>query len=284
MLSARIFVIVPVRGNWEDAVQCLKALESQTIADFQVIVADDGSPEPPPAAIHEFKRTLYLRNPHAGFAVNCNRAASQAIALGATHLLFLNSDTSFDAGFMENWKRRVTEMPDAILSPLIYWSRHPNRIWSSGGKLTVFTAFVRFRKRFDRVTQVDTVTGCAILVPVPAWTALGGFDSKYTMYFEDFDFTLRAKDRGVPTYVLPDRDLRVLHHVSGSFRKDRVWRKHYLMLASSLIFIRSHYRGIRKPICVALNGAHLAMTVILSLPELPNARLLWSALVRGFSE
>ena len=173
---------------------------------------------------------------------------------------------------MEHWNRRVAEMPDAILSPLIYWSRHPNRIWSSGGKLTVFTAFVRFRKRFDRVTQVDTVTGCAILVPAGAWTALGGFDSKYRMYFEDFDFTLRAKQQGVPTYLLPDQDLRVLHNVSGSFRKGPVWRKHYLMLASSLIFIRSHYRGIRKPICMVLNGAHLAMTVILSLPGIAQTR------------
>jgi hypothetical protein len=279
----RIFVIIPVYGNWEDTVQCLKALDSQTTRDFQVLVADDGSPDPPPAVIHEFKLALYRKNRNAGFASNCNRAAKEAIALGATHLLFLNSDTSFDTGFMEHWMRRIAEIPDAILSPLIYWSRYPTRLWSSGGKLTIFTAFVRSRKRFEQVTEVDTVTGCAILVPVGVWTALGGFDPKYLMYFEDFDFTLRAKQKGIPTYVVPDRELRVLHHISGSFRGGGVWKKHYLMVTSSLIFIRSHYRGIRKPLCVALNAAHLAMTAILSLPELPNAKLLWSAVVRGFS-
>ena len=185
---------------------------------------------------------------------------------------------------MECWIRRATEFPDAILSPLIYWARRPTRIWSSGGKFTIFTPFVRSRTCFDRVTEVDTVTGCAILVSANVWTALGGFDPKYSMYFEDFDLTLRAKNKGIRTYVLPDGELHVLHHVSGSFRGAGPWRRHYFMLTSSLIFIRSHYQGIRKSICFVLSCAHLAMTTFLSLPELPKPKLLWSAVVRGLSE
>jgi GT2 family glycosyltransferase len=278
-----VFVIIPVYGNWEDTINCLTALESQTTEDFQVLVADDGSPTPPPTGIGQLKRVSYMKNEHAGYGSNCNHAARQAVALGATHLLFLNSDTNFQAGFMEYWIRRAAEMPNAILSPLIYWSRYPSRIWSSGGRFTVFTPFVRSRSCFARVTEVDTVTGCALLVPVDAWTTLGGFDAKYQMYFEDFDLTLRAKGKGIPTYVIPDPELRVMHHVSGSFREAGAWEKHYFMLTSSLIFIRTHYRGVRKSVCFVLSGAHLAITTILSLPEMPKPRLLWSALVRGFS-
>jgi GT2 family glycosyltransferase len=225
-----------------------------------------------------------MKNEHAGFGSNCNRAARQAITRGATHLLFLNSDTSVGTRFMEHWIRRVAQMPDAILSPLIFWSRYPTRIWSSGGKFTLLTPFIRSRSCFHQVTEVDTVTGCAILVPSRAWTALGGFDPKYKMYFEDFDLTLRAKVKGIRTYVVPDGEIRVLHHVSGSFREAGVWRKHYLVLTSSLIFIRTHYRGIRKWTCFAMSCAHFVMTAIMSLPELPKPSLLWSALVRGLSE
>ncbi len=252
--GTRVFVIIPVYGNWEDTVECLRALESQTTRDFRVLVADDGSPTPPPSVIHQFPLVLYMKNEHAGYGSTCNQAAQRAIALGATHLLFLNSDTSFTSGFMGNWMRRVAEIPEAILSPLIYWSRYPTRIWSSGGRFTVLTPFVRSRKYFGQVTEVDVVTGCAFLVPVGPWTTLGGFDAKYRMYFEDFDFTLRAKENGIRTYVVPDPELRVMHRVFGSFR-GAVWGKHYLMLTSSLIFIRTHYRGMEKPVCFALSAA-----------------------------
>jgi GT2 family glycosyltransferase len=280
----RVVVIIPVYGNWEDTVQCLTALESQTTRDFQVLIADDGSPTPPPVDSHAFKQARYMKNEHVGFGPNCNRAAQQAIALGATHLLFLNNDTSFGPNFMEQWIRRASEMPQVILGPMIYWARHPGRIWFSGGRLTVFTPFVRSKRHFDKVTKVDTITGCVMLLPSGAWTALGGFDPKYAMYFEDLDLTLRAKENGIQTYVLPDQELYVLHHVSGSFRGSDLWRKQYFMLTSSLIFIRSHYRGIRKLICFGLSCAHLAITTLRSLPEFPNPRLLWRAAVRGFSD
>jgi GT2 family glycosyltransferase len=146
----------------------------------------------------------------------------------------------------------------------------------------VFTPFVRARTCFAQVAEVETVTGCAVLVPLGVWTALGGFDPKYAMYFEDFDFTLRAKERGIRTYVVPDSELRVLHHVSGSFREAGAWSKQYLMLTSSLIFVRSHFRGIRKPVCIGLCSVHLALTWFRSLPALPDARRLWRAFVRGW--
>lgn len=281
--GTRVIVIIPVYGNWEDTVECLKALESQTTRDFEILIADDGSPTPPPSEIHQFPLVRYMWNEHAGYGSICNQGAQRAIALGATHLLFLNSDTTFSASFMETWIRKAVEIPGAILSPLIYWSRYPTRIWSSGGKFTILTPFVRSRSSFDQVTEVDIVTGCAFLVPVGPWTTLGGFDAKYSMYFEDFDLTLRAKEKGIRTWVVPDPELKVMHHVSGSFRGAGVWRKHYLMLTSSLIFIRTHYRGIRKSVCFGLSGAHLAMTAVLSLPELPKPSLLWRALVRGLS-
>jgi GT2 family glycosyltransferase len=279
----RIAVIIPVYGNWEDTTQCLTALEAQSVRDFQVMIADDGSPTPPPAEIQNSKLARYIKGDHAGYGANCNRAAREAIALGATHLLFLNSDTTFGTAFMEVWIKRAGEMPHSILSPLIYWSRYPNRIWSSGGKRTVFTPFVRSRTCFREVTEVDTVTGCAILVPVGVWAALSGFDPTYAMYFEDFDFTLRAKAKGTRTYIVPDPELSVLHHVSGSFRGTGAWNKHYLMLTSSLIFIRSHYRGVGRAVCLALGASHLVWTALVSLPELPQPGLLRRALVRGFS-
>ena len=168
-------------------------------------------------------------------------------------------------------------MPDAILSPVIYWFDRPSQIWFSGGKMTVWVPFFRLRRAYREIAEVDIVTGCALLAPAGTWRGLGGFDRRYVTYYEDFDFTLRAKRRGVRTYVVPDPELRVWHKASGSFHRSAAWIRQYRLLASSLILIRSHYQGPRKLLCLGLKCAHFAATVILSLPELPKPHLVWKA-------
>jgi GT2 family glycosyltransferase len=278
-----LWVIVPVYGNWADTLDCLKALESQNTREFQILIADDGSPEPPPEAIRSGALGGYRRYENAGFAATCIRAAKEAMSLGATHLLFLNNDTEFGPLFIQTWLKRVSEYPLAILTPLICWSSQPDRIWSSGGKLTVLTPFVRARRRFSEVTEVEIATGCALLVPVEVWTALGGFDPQYFIYFEDFDLAIRARNKGFRIYVIPDDEVRVLHRVSGSFRQSDSWRKNLLMLTASLVFIRSHFRGFRKILAIGLAFFHLGWTLLANIPRFPPLSPLWTALVRGFA-
>ncbi len=281
--GTRLWVILPVYGNWEDTRECLRALGHQTSAAFRVLIADDGSRTPLPAGLRDGSFVDYVRWENSGFARNCNRAASYAIDRGATHLLFLNSDTSFGPRFVEQWLEAMAEVPDAILSPLIYWFDKRSKIWFSGGKFTIWVPFVRLRRLFQETTAVDIVTACALLVPAPAWRQLNGFDPTYVTYYEDFDFALRAKANGIPIYVIPKPGLRVWHKASRSFRDSPSWVRHYRMLTSSLIFIRKHYKGPRKWICMALKGAHLAATIVWVLPEVPHARRLWQAITEGIS-
>ncbi len=46
----RLHVIIPVYNNWEDTLECLQLLQSQSNRQFQVILADDGQRTaiPPP--------------------------------------------------------------------------------------------------------------------------------------------------------------------------------------------------------------------------------------------
>ena len=55
------------------------------------------------------------------------------------------------------------------------------------------------------------------------------------------------------------------------------------MFASSLIFIRAHYRGPKKYLSLALKAAYLLALVVLLLPDLPNPRALWKAVAEGLS-
>jgi len=62
--GVRLAVIVPAYGNWGDTRECLSMLAAQAGETTLVCLADDGSPEPPPAAITGIERLLYLRGTH----------------------------------------------------------------------------------------------------------------------------------------------------------------------------------------------------------------------------
>ena len=276
-------IVIPVYSNWEDTLECLRNLAVQTNSNFRVLVADDGSPSSPPAELMEFGFIEYVRHEHAGFAANCNRAAAHAISTGATHLLLLNNDTAFGQEFVDGWLRVAAAMPDAIVSPLIYWWSKPSKIWLSGGPQTFWLPFFRPRRDYRTVTAVDVACGCTLLVPAHVWRKTGGFDTRYVTYYEDFDFTLRANRQGFRTYIDPSLALKVWHKVGRSFESMNSWDRHYRMFTSSLVFIRTHYRGPKKYLSLALKAVHLAVLVVICLPRLPNPRALWNAVAEGLA-
>jgi len=279
----RLVVVVPVYSNWEDTVECLRSLAAQTNPGFRVLLADDGSPSPPPAEIRQLDFVDYVRHAHSGFAGNCNRAAEEAISGGATHLLFLNNDTAFGRDFVDGWLRVAAAMPDAIVSPIIYWFGKPAKIWFSGGAQTVWLPFFRPRRNYHSITAVDVACGCALMATAEVWRKVRGFDARYVTYFEDLDFTLRAKRMGFRTYIDPDPALRVWHKAGRSFGRIDSWNRHRRMFSSSLIFIRAHYRRPRRYLILALKAAHLLALVALHFPDLPNPRTLWESVTEGLS-
>jgi GT2 family glycosyltransferase len=279
--SVRLALVMPVYGNWADTLECLGALAVQTSKNFCLYLVDDGSPEPSPDAVHNFGFVTYLRRSHAGFAASCNAAVNLATEAGHTHVLLLNNDTSFGPNFVATWLSKIVSMPGAILGPLIFYYDRPDVLWYSGGKQSMAVPFFRLRRRFRRQTAVDILTGCVLLVPVEAWTRLGGFDESYVTYYEDFDFMLRAREDGVPAYIVVEPELEVLHKVSRTALQRGKWHRNYRMITSRLLFIVRWYNGIERIVCLAVMIPHILLEVLSSLPDLPHPRLLSNAIRNG---
>jgi GT2 family glycosyltransferase len=277
----KLCIVIPVYGNQADTHDCLRMLAAQSSLDFEVIVADDGSVEPIPDWVVDFHFVIWRCGPHRGFASNCNGGAREALSRGATHVLFLNNDTSFGTEFVASCLRQIARLPAAILSPLIYSFAEPSSVWYSGGRRGVSVPFFRMTREFRGITEVDIVCGCAMLVPASAWRALEGFDERFRMYYEDFDLCLRAGKLGFRLYVTPDTALVVRHKISRSFT--RRWNKHYRMITYRYVFIRRHYRGWAKYACLLLTVPQLAVTISQNLPELPGWGTLWAAIREGLS-
>lgn len=79
----------------------------------------------------------------------------------------------------------------------------------------------------DILWDPPIVSGCFMLFRASVLKRLAGFDSRYFLYFEDYDLSLRAHELARVVY-LPA--VRVLHHGGGAARKGSV---HIRMFATS---------------------------------------------------
>ncbi|MBI2379741.1 MAG: glycosyltransferase family 2 protein [Gammaproteobacteria bacterium] len=82
---------------------------------------------------------------------------------------------------------------------------------------------------------IEIASGCCMLVRTATLKAVGGFDSGYFLYFEDFDLSLRLGAQGQLVY-LPDMGL--VHYGGDAARKG--WRHRAWFLRSAWRFFRRH--------------------------------------------
>lgn len=105
-----------------------------------------------------------------------------------------------------------------------------------------------FRKRLDRyemrddvavagahVSPVPMMSGCFMLLRRKAIEATGGFDPRYFLYFEDFDWSARLNRVTQSAYVPA---VRIVHHGGGASRKSL---RHIILFAQSAVrFFNRH--------------------------------------------
>jgi GT2 family glycosyltransferase len=96
---------------------------------------------------------------------------------------------------------------------------------------------------------VDQVIGAFYLVRRELFTRLGGFDSRYFIYFEDVDFAMRARRLGFRSYFL--KEARAFHAANVSSDQIRDIRL-YHSLRSRLIYTRQHWARWQAVLLVVL--------------------------------
>lgn len=106
----------------------------------------------------------------------------------------------------------------------------------------------RFSKLLNNYEMIDVincsevywnppmVSGCFMFFKTAVWNECQGFDSRYFLYFEDFDLSIRVKEFCDIAYV---PSVKVVHHGGYAARKGL---KHIILFFRSMIsFFRIHH-------------------------------------------
>jgi hypothetical protein len=181
-------VVVAWRAG-ERAGACLGRLADVAPAARRILVdneAGDGSGVDAP----DDTTVLRLRD-NRGFAGGANAGLTRAFEDGAAHAVLLNDDLLVEAGCVEALVAAAGE--DGAASPRI---DGPPGFAFAGGELELQRGFGR---HVDGAR--DYLSGACICFSRSAWERVGSFDEGLFLYYEDVDWSLRARAIGVPLTV-----------------------------------------------------------------------------------
>jgi N-acetylglucosaminyl-diphospho-decaprenol L-rhamnosyltransferase len=245
---------VVVTHNSADEIGRLLSQESLREALDRVIVVDNGSSDETPKVARGHGAIVLDRGRNGGFAVGVNEGAR---ATRGAWFAVLNPDIgSITPDVARRLERHLNHPAVGVAAPALV--RPDGNLQDSAREVPspLDLATRRFWKRApdevhsDRPVIVEWVVAACIAIRRDAFEAVGGFDERYFLYFEDVDFGVRMRRAGYA--VVYDPTIRVLHdHAAGSQGSLTSWatRQH---IRSAYAFYSRHSaylwpRRVRPP-------------------------------------
>ena len=230
--SHSLYPLYVVVLNWnlpEETMLCVDSVRANPPSGVEIIIVDNGSTDHSVELFQErFGDTVKIieNSENLGFAAGINVGIRRALAGGAQSVLLLNNDTIIDANMIRHLVSAATKSPRAgIVGPVIYYYNQPKRIWRFGDReyrwlpVPLQLPARSLSKARQTPFRLDYVTACGMLVRRQVFEAIGLFDTRYFMYFEDADFCRRVRQAGYEIWCAPQAQM--WHKVSLSARKQK---------------------------------------------------------------
>ena len=199
-----VYIVVLAWNHWEMTAACLHSILQMSYPYYAVILVDNWSTDGTANFVRQsFPEVTVLAQPrNLGFAAGCNVGIRHALAQGAEFVFLLNNDTLVDPNVLDVLVQRAMSLPRAgVLAPRICYMNDPERLWFAGSKLHHLTLeAMNFGPEGPRsssegaLSSVDYLFGTALLIRRAVLEKTGLFDEAFFMYYEDMDFSLRARE------------------------------------------------------------------------------------------
>jgi glycosyltransferase involved in cell wall biosynthesis len=228
-------VIVPTHNRKSQLALCLQALAAQKYPRdrFEVVVADDGSHEPPRemvASVAEVLHVTLLIEPHGGPAAARNAGAARA---RGEFLAFTDDDCEPAPDWLKNLAARLASLPTHLVGGRTVNALTGN-IYSATSQAMIDVIYAHFNRDPEDAQFLATNN---IAMPAAQFHAMGGFNSSFH-FAEDREFCDRWLHRGYRMTYAPEVLVHHRHHLS--LRK--LWRQHFNYGRGAFLFHRIRAR------------------------------------------
>ena len=207
---------VVVTWNGGDVTRaCVESLRASSGVPMLIVVVDNASrDEERQAHVAQYGNVpwieLVLLDDNRHFAGGVNAGARRALERGATHLLFLNNDTTLAPDCARLLVEAADSHPEAgIIGPALLDLPPPHRPLSLGERysawsLAVPRTLLKVRSPGDGTPYpVGGIMGSAIMATRDCFLRVGPYSEDLLVYYEEVDYCLRARACGYRPLLVP---------------------------------------------------------------------------------
>jgi GT2 family glycosyltransferase len=255
--KVQLSIVIVTWNNVRIIRECLRSLEMlHTHSSAEIIVVDNASSDGTPDLVErEFASVRLIRNErNMGFAGGNNIGIRLS---SGEYVCLVNSDVVVSEGCIENLAQYMGDHPDiGLLGPKMILSngsvgqscmRFPtvsNWLWRALAldamfrKSQTFGAYLMTYFRYDRVADVEVLTGWFWMVRRKAMEQVGLLDERFFMYGEDIDWCKRFHEAGWRIVFYPEA---VALHYCGASSSKMPTRFYIEMTRANLEYCRRHH-------------------------------------------
>jgi GT2 family glycosyltransferase len=241
-VSGRVSIVIPFKDRVELLRGCLRSLRRSTYRDFEILLVDNGSRKRSTARyLHRLQErdTVQVVDCPGPFNFSrlCNQGASRATG---DYLLFLNNDMEVQTADWLQRLLRIARQPEVgiVSGTLLYpdgtiqhaglfprsdgrwihaYRGHPWDTREHGGQLR-------------RTRTVPAVSGACLMIRRDLFAALGGFDERLPLTYNDVDLCCRVSRKQLLVVVTPHARLLHFECLSRGFAGDQPGEQHLAAL------------------------------------------------------
>ena len=242
----KVFIIILNYNGLSCVETTLASVLRTEYQNLEIVLVDNNSQDGSFELIRKkFSKITAIKNSeNLGFSAGNNIGIEYALERGADYVFLLNYDTKVEKKTIYSLVEAMEkEKKVGVASPIIF-KENVGDVWFSGGKINWLKMKSRqLTKMRDRnYYDNDYLSGCAMLIRTEVFRRAGLFDERFFLYWEDADFSIRAKKAGYRLAVYPKS--RIYHFEKS---QENMNRKIYWLVISGLIFFQKNTPILLKP-------------------------------------
>ena len=236
--------------------KCLASVNKSDYKKIKIYIIDNDSRDLSATDIKKFTKTTFIQNNvNSGYTGGNNLGIKQALKDGCDYVFILNPDTTVEKNTISELVKTLESNNAAIAGPKIYFS-DSKKIWFAGGVIDLANVIGGHlgvdevdSGQYDQVTEVDYITGAAILIKREVLNKVGLFDERYFLYYEDSDLCYRSKKAGYKIIYVPTA---IVYHKNaqstglGSPLQDYYQTRNRMLFASKFLSFRTRFALFRE--------------------------------------
>jgi GT2 family glycosyltransferase len=238
-LQPKIFIIVLNFNGRDVLTQCLSSVYQSDYLNFEVVVVDNNSSdESLEQAKKSFSRAYFIKNSeNFGFSRGNNMGIRFALEKFAEYIFILNNDAVIEKTTLSEMVQAIQKNDSAGIASPVILDADNRTVWFAGGTIDwrkMRTNHVH-EIRSDSPYQSEYISGCAMFVKKAVFREIGILDERFFLYYEDADFSMRAKKAGFDLIIVPS--VRIKHLEQSNNRNNL---KTYWLVLSGLMFFYTY--------------------------------------------